>query len=73
MPLPRPVPRKLSHNRVIDCRGYERDDGLWDIEGHLTDVKTETWFNRTGIPSRALKPVAEPSAHPVWTRPLRPR
>ena len=38
MPLPRPVARKLNHNRIIDCRGYERDDGLWDIEGHLTDV-----------------------------------
>lgn len=22
------------------CRGYRRTDGLWDIEGHLKDVKT---------------------------------
>ncbi len=50
MPLPRPVARQLNHNRVIDCRGYERDDGLWDIEGRLTDVKAHTWYDRVGSP-----------------------
>ena len=39
MPLSQPAPRKLMHNRVIECRGYEREDGLWDIEGHLVDTK----------------------------------
>ena len=64
MPLPRPVARKLNHNRVIDCRGYERDDGLWDIEGHLTDVKAYTWFNRAGS---ADLPAGVP-AHDMWIR-----
>jgi hypothetical protein len=46
MPLPKAAARKLAHTRIIDCKGYERDDGLWDIEGHLTDVKAYTWRNR---------------------------
>ncbi len=64
MPLPRPVARKLSHNRVIDCRGYERDDGLWDIEGHLTDTKAFTWPNR---PGGGDLPAGVP-AHDMWIR-----
>jgi hypothetical protein len=27
------------HTRTITCCGYERDDGLWDIEGYMTDTK----------------------------------
>jgi hypothetical protein len=27
---------------MIECVGYEREDGLWDIEGHLTDVKAHS-------------------------------
>lgn len=40
MPLTEPVKRELVHSRNIECRGYLRGDGLWDIEGRLTDVKT---------------------------------
>lgn len=32
--------RRLIHQRHIECLGYLRDDGLWDIEGHLEDRKT---------------------------------
>jgi Protein of unknown function (DUF2889) len=39
MPLSAPAPRDHIHTREIDCRGYHRADGLWDIEAHLTDVK----------------------------------
>lgn len=28
------------HKRRVECCGYLRDDGLWDIEGHLVDTKT---------------------------------
>jgi len=35
-------PRRLIHTRQITCSGYEREDGLWEIEGELTDAKTET-------------------------------
>ncbi len=39
MPLSTPAPRTPSHTRKILCQGFKRDDGLWDIEGHLTDTK----------------------------------
>ena len=64
MPLPRPVGRTLQHNRVIECRGYQRDDGRWDIEGHLTDVKAVNWFERTG----SLDLPAGIPAHDMWIR-----
>ena len=64
MPLPRAQARKLIHTRIIDCRGYEREDGLWDIEGHLTDTKTYTWHNRGGVKDLAA---GEP-AHDMWIR-----
>lgn len=32
--------RRLIHQRHVECRGYLRPDGLWDIEGRLEDVKT---------------------------------
>lgn len=40
MPLSQSKPRQHIHTRRIECRGFLRADGLWDIEGHLTDVKT---------------------------------
>ena len=40
MPLSASAERKPIHARQIDCRGYQREDGLWDIEAHLTDVKS---------------------------------
>jgi len=46
MPLPRPAPRELIHQRDIHCRGYRREDGLWDIEGELTDTKAYSFANR---------------------------
>ena len=38
-PAPRPV-RELVHGRQLVSRAYRRDDGRWDIEGRLADVKT---------------------------------
>jgi hypothetical protein len=40
MPLSAPTPREALHTRQIESRGFRRDDGLWDIEAHLTDVKS---------------------------------
>ena len=40
MPLSAPTsPRQTLHHRDISVRGYKRDDGLFDIEGHLHDTK----------------------------------
>jgi hypothetical protein len=36
------ITRQPIHNRQIHIDGYLRSDGLWDIEGTLTDVKHVT-------------------------------
>jgi Protein of unknown function (DUF2889) len=46
MPLSSPAPREPIHTRLIECRGFRRSDGLWDIEGHITDTKTYGFGNR---------------------------
>lgn len=41
MPLSTPVSRRaLRHSRVIDVQAYLRDDGLWDIDARMTDIKS---------------------------------
>jgi hypothetical protein len=40
MPLSPPVGRQHLHTRRVTCQGFFRDDGLWDIEGRITDEKT---------------------------------
>lgn len=40
MPLPESSSRKKMHHRHIDCEGFLRDDGLWDIEAHMRDTRT---------------------------------
>jgi hypothetical protein len=64
MPLPDPAPRTLKHTRVIECKGYERDDGLWDIEGHLVDTKTYVHTRRDGGRERQ----AGDPVHNMWLR-----
>jgi len=34
------INREKKHHRKIDCIGYFREDGLWDIEAHLIDTRT---------------------------------
>jgi len=46
MPLSSAAPRQLKHQRRIKCDGFLRDDGLWDIEAHLTDCKSYSFSNR---------------------------
>lgn len=64
MPLSSPVSRKLRHTRAIECRGYEREDGLWDIEAHLVDTKSHVHSRRHG--GRPRQP-GEP-VHDMWLR-----
>jgi Protein of unknown function (DUF2889) len=45
MPLPPPAPRQALHHRRIDCHGYRRHDGLWDIDAHIVDTKTYGFDN----------------------------
>jgi hypothetical protein len=40
MPLPPPTARRLLHTRQVRYEGFEREDGLIDIEATLLDTKT---------------------------------
>ncbi len=40
MTLSTPAPRRHLHTRKIACEGYEREDGLFDIEARIIDTKT---------------------------------
>lgn len=46
MPLSPPVERTCLHNRKYDFQGYQRADGLWDIEGRIVDTKTYAFANQ---------------------------
>jgi hypothetical protein len=63
MPLSAAPPREPIHTRRIDCRGYRRADGLWDIEGHLTDVKAYDFDTQFRGHVAAGEPV-----HEMWVR-----
>ena len=46
MPLSAPTDRERIHTRTIECHGFLRSDGLWDIEGELRDTKTYGYRNQ---------------------------
>jgi hypothetical protein len=47
------------HTRVTTCRGYRRDDGLWDMEGHMTDSKAYSFPNAFRDTIHAGEPLHE--------------
>ena len=59
MPLPKPAARRSHvHTRKIACEAFEREDGLWDIDAVMTDVKTyDTQRGKAGQP-----------LHHMWVR-----
>jgi len=63
MPLSAASSREPLHIRTVTCKGYLRDDGMWDIEGHLTDAKTYGFDN-------AHRGHVEPGnpVHDMWIR-----
>ncbi len=56
MPLPKAQRRKHQHKRVINSDAFLRDDGLWDIEASMADIKSET----TESEARDYVPAGEP-------------
>lgn len=60
MPLSPPVSRSLRHTRAITVDAYARDDGLWDLDASIRDVKTRdialaSGTRPGGIPVHDLK------------------
>ena len=43
MSKPTSMNRREIHCRSIECKGYQRDDELWDIEGRVVDTKSEDY------------------------------
>ena len=53
MPLPPPKsPRTRAHNRRIDIQGFVRDDGLFDLDARLTDLKDIDYPLSSGLRKR---------------------
>lgn len=63
MPLSSPTPREALHERSVECTGYRRRDGLFDIEGHLVDTKTYSFPNKARGAIKAGEPL-----HEMWIR-----
>jgi hypothetical protein len=62
MPLPTPSTRTRLHTRRVSYEGFRRDDGLFDLEGHLTDIKDHDYALLTGV-----RPAGVP-VHDMWAR-----
>lgn len=64
MPLSVPFPRKASHIRRVTYQGYEREDGLWDMEAELHDSKAHDMpsFRHQGVR------LAGDPIHHMWLR-----
>lgn len=57
MPLPPPSSeRQLLHTRNVVCEGFERPDGLFEIDGWITDVRSYAMRNH----DRGQIPAGEP-------------
>lgn len=53
MPLPpTTAPRTRKHVRSVQLEGYRRDDGCWDIEARLIDVKDQDYPLSSGLRRR---------------------
>jgi Protein of unknown function (DUF2889) len=63
MALSKPTGRELLHEREIKIGGYQRSDGRFDIEAHLTDTKSYSFANE----DRDQIPAGEP-LHEMWVR-----
>lgn len=63
MPLSPSRERERLHTRAITIDGYRREDGLYDIEAHLTDTKS---FGQTNY-DRGYIAAGEP-LHDMWLR-----
>ena len=64
MPLSTPKSRREVHYRVLDMKTFARDDGLFDVEGHLVDCKPfVTERSGNSEPVAAGQP-----RHDMWVR-----
>lgn len=53
--------RRALHRRTIQVESYERDDGLWDLEARLTDIKHYDFGRSDGSTHYSGRPVHDMS------------
>ena len=63
MPLPPSIAREEMHLRRIELRGYRREDGLYDVEGRITDTKSQPVTIEAGHVCAPGEPL-----HDMWIR-----
>ncbi|QRX84652.1 DUF2889 domain-containing protein [Glaciimonas sp. PAMC28666] len=61
-PLPPTSRRAPIHTRTIQVDAFIRDDGLWELDAHITDIKASD----ITLP-RGILPAGEP-VHDLWLR-----
>ena len=57
--LPSPGARHHIHTRTVTSQGFLREDGHWDVDGELVDLKTYIYADR----ERGPLPVGSPMHH----------
>lgn len=58
MPLPPPeAPRELLHTRNLRVDAYARQDGLWDLDAELVDVKAYDFLRENGATHKKGDPM----------------
>lgn len=57
MSLSNPAPHRPMHVRPIQCDGYRRDDGLWDIEARIVDRQPFAYTEFARGPRQPEQPV----------------
>jgi hypothetical protein len=63
MPLPPPTAeRTRMHVRSVQLDGYKRNDGCWDIEARLVDVKDHDYPLSSGLRKQGE------AVHDMWVR-----
>ena len=63
MPLSPPISRRaLKHTRAIQIEAFARDDGLWDLDARISDIKTRDAKLASGV-----RPAGAP-LHDLWLR-----
>ena len=60
--LTEPAGRSEVHTRNLEIKVYRREDGLWDVEGHLVDTKPYTYLELDEVRAPG-QPV-----HDMWLR-----
>jgi hypothetical protein len=59
-----PSPRHLKHRRTVTVEAYAREDGLWELEARLTDVKSRDFSLASGVRKKG-EPIHDMCLHVV--------